>query len=106
MKKERSGRIVEKTPEEHATEVAQDFAQACRRKYMKGQDEHGGRLWRKPCWKFFEDEAVDIWVYFHVIREQLWKAIQISGKCKCKSCKEINNLLTKGNVEGKPEEEK
>jgi hypothetical protein len=47
-------------------------AEAIQSKYLRGQQEHGGRIWEKAgMLGHVEAEARDSMVYLHVLREQL-----------------------------------
>lgn len=61
-----------RTPESHATDLAQEAATLIRAKYEAGQREHGGELWRKTgIIDMAIDEAVDQIVYLLTLRDQL-----------------------------------
>lgn len=56
----------------HAARVASEVAEAIHAKYCKGQQEHGGQIWKKAgMLGHAEDEARDLSVYHHVLRDQL-----------------------------------
>lgn len=56
----------------HAARVATDVAEAVHAKYLRGQSEHGGRIWEKAgMLAHAENESRDLDVYQHVLREQL-----------------------------------
>ena len=46
-----------KTPEDHMKACMKAFGTAWREKYMKGQKEHGGKLWRKQCLPFLAKKS-------------------------------------------------
>ena len=84
-------------------------------KYVAGQQEHGGRLWRKPAMDFITEEIADLAVYWDVAMEQqadLKVEVGLAlGYCDPKSpaYKHIlraANILSFGNAEGEVEEEK
>ena len=62
----------------HEEEIADWFAKAMSKKYRAGQDEHGGKLWRKPMLKNMQDEVVDLVVYFHTHNMQQLKLTSMS----------------------------
>lgn len=61
------------TPEQelHLAEIKADFIKQVDAKYRKGQEEHGGNLWKKPgVLEMLMDECVDFFVYAYVLRQQ------------------------------------
>jgi hypothetical protein len=98
------------TPEEHVELIISDFAKQATKKYMKGQEEHGGRLWRKNCLPFMFEEVIDFYVYMHVVNAQLVEMkYLLKNAIALKDWELVEaayNLLTMGNKEGVPEEEK
>jgi hypothetical protein len=60
------------TPKEHLAEIIADTAIEIRKKYQKGQLEHGGNLRNKPgMLKMLEQEILDQVTYEHTLRSQL-----------------------------------
>ena len=51
--------------------ILADLVKDVSAKYRKGQDEHGGALWRRPVWKDTWDEVLDLCTYVHTLRLQL-----------------------------------
>lgn len=94
------------SPEEHAEKVVADFSFDAIKKYQAGQEEHGGRLWRKPVLEFAWEEVLDLPVYMHTLRHQHHKMKEIcaeglSGLCEPSvSLQKVFNILTCGNPEG------
>lgn len=57
--------------ENHLRDVKYDFLNEVDRKYRAGQIEHGGDLWMKPgVLEMALEEAVDMYVYLHVLKQQ------------------------------------
>jgi hypothetical protein len=105
------------TPEQHADDIVKWFKRNVEEKYFKGQKEHGGRLWRKPVLSMLRDEVVDAATYFEVLEAQHREAAFHLKLCMdaFNACSPDDaeshaicayNLLTIGNIEGLPEEEK
>lgn len=60
------------TPEQHAERVASEAHSLIVEKYVRGQREHGGELWRKQgIIDMAIDEAVDQVIYLLTLRDQL-----------------------------------
>ena len=57
--------------EKHLAGILADLVKDVSAKYRKGQDEHGGALWRRPVWKDTWDEVLDLCTYVHTLRLQL-----------------------------------
>ena len=57
--------------EKHLAGILADLVKDVSAKYRKGQDEHGGALWRRPVWKDTWDEVLDLCTYVHTQRLQL-----------------------------------
>lgn len=106
-------------PVEHLNHIVTWFIGHVTKKYMQGQHEHGGRLWRKPVWKFMRDEVIDMVVYFQVLEEQqqevMTKLEQALNELRNEGSdplivehfvQQAWNLLEHGNEDGTPEEEK
>ena len=61
------------TPEHelHLKAILETFAKDFSSKYRRGQEEHGGALWLRPCWSDAMAEAVDLVAYLYTHRIQL-----------------------------------
>lgn len=103
------------TPKEHAEYISQRAAHALKSKYMRGDAEHGGRLWRKATLDHIEDEILDLIVYYynhrdHVehIKDLLHRALdERHDQYRVeKHLTEALNILEFGNPEGVREEER
>jgi hypothetical protein len=57
--------------EKHLQGVLNDLIKDVDLKYRRGQEEHGGAIWRRPVWKDAWDEILDLTVYMHTMRLQL-----------------------------------
>jgi hypothetical protein len=57
--------------EKHLAGIIRDLTKDLDAKYRKGQDQHGGALWRRPVWKDAWDECLDLCTYLHTLRMQL-----------------------------------
>lgn len=95
------------TPEEHAHSVAQRTAQAIIKKYMRGQEEHGGKLWLQECLSKAREETIDLVVYLDVTTEQITyikdfinKAMNDPNINKELALTTIANIITTGNCLG------
>ena len=55
----------------HLATIVKDLANDVSAKYIKGQIEHGGALWRRPVWKDAWDEILDLCTYMHTLKLQL-----------------------------------
>lgn len=112
----------EATPEQHMDVIMEAFQAGWREKYMKGQDEHGGRLWRKQCLPFLLEEVLDFVSYVAVLPPQLKRVYALLGEARDlisegnftdEGLEDIDdrlersmNILNIGNEEGIPEEER
>lgn len=57
--------------ENHLLEIKAEFLHQVDKKYRKGQEEHGGNLWKKPgVLEMLMDECVDFFVYAYVLKQQ------------------------------------
>lgn len=99
-----------KTPEDHIEFITKKFSKRYREKYLAGQEEHGGRLWRKNTRKMLIEETLDFISYVDVIEEQLRDAelflLAAIGTKDWDMVEEAKNILVYGNPEGIPEEDK
>jgi hypothetical protein len=62
------------TPEQeaHIEKITNDFKKEAYAKYTKGQEEHGGDLWRKKhILDMLMEECMDFYIYAHTVRQQL-----------------------------------
>lgn len=59
------------SPEGHIAGIIERAAWALREKYLRGQDEHGGQLWRQPCLERAYEEVLDLMIYLDVVREHI-----------------------------------
>jgi len=57
--------------EKHLASILSDLVKDVDAKYRKGQEEHGGALWRRPVWKDAWMECLDLCTYLHTLRMQL-----------------------------------
>jgi len=105
----------------HESEIIDWFATTLSRKYRAGQEEHGGRLWRKPMLQHMIDEVTDLVVYLSTHRSQylrvvglLYCALEDMDNAESAGVDVIPgrdavqaafNLLAEGNEEGEEEEE-
>jgi hypothetical protein len=55
----------------HLATIINDLTNDVSAKYVKGQLEHGGALWRRPVWKDAWDEVLDLCTYMHTLKLQL-----------------------------------
>ena len=55
----------------HLQAVLETFTKDFSAKYRKGQQEHGGSLWLRPCWSDAMQEVVDLVAYVYTHRIQL-----------------------------------
>jgi hypothetical protein len=104
------------TPIEHVQKICAWFVQHAITKYMAGQEEHGGRLWRKPVWRYLRDEIIDMPIYFQVLEEQQTRVEVLLGDAlkgfvvedhpSYDSVQKAYNLIVYGNEDGIAEEEK
>lgn len=97
-------------PDHHVALVLDTLSDELPTKYMQGQREHGGNLWRKPVLDFMGEEVLDMVVYYDVLRRQndLLKQLCREGMAgssdSYQALQSIYNVLTVGNPEGVKEE--
>jgi len=95
---------------EHIAAIKTDLGKEIEEKYMAGQKEHGGKLWRKQVLPFAWEEVLDLPVYLHVLKQQHEEMKNICLKGMGGDIYEddalmmIYNILTIGNAEGVQEE--
>ena len=102
------------TPLSHAEDILSTFTVDAKAKYLAGQAEHGGRLWRKPVLPMLYQEVLDLPIYLltHMgqmarVRELVWSAFLESGTTASeKALLRVVNLLDYGNEEGVAEEDR
>ena len=106
------------TPEQHIQTLLDTFGAAARKKYDTGQEEHGGKLWRKPIMNYVMDEIIDMVIYWFTFRFQ-WqelRALLVSLELRVvddpdvpedvtETIGRIINLMDIGNPDGEWEEE-
>ena len=99
----------ELTGEHHAKYIADKARAAIYKKYMSGQEEHGGKLWRKTITPHILEEAIDQLVYVLTLRDQLDAAESMLGLAlstrNWDAVKQVHNILASGNPDGSQEEE-
>lgn len=97
------------SPLQHAHAIAAWVSSRLIRKYLRGAQEHGGCMWRKPTLDHIEGEIMDLLPYFHQLKRQ-----HEGGTMRLKDAiarrdwalaQEALNVLTVGNPEGQLEEE-
>lgn len=102
------------TTEQHKEYIFSTLKERGVSKYDVGQEEHGGRLWRKNVLSMMGDEIIDFVVYFSVLEQQVKRAAEILDDARSlhepynlqKEMTKAYNVLTIGNEEGIPEEER
>ena len=52
-----------KEHELHLASILESFVKTASKKYRKGQEQHGGALWLRPCWSDLMEELVDAVFY-------------------------------------------
>jgi len=57
--------------QKHLATIVKDLTHDVQEKYIKGQLEHGGALWRRPVWKDAWEEILDLCTYMHTLKLQL-----------------------------------
>lgn len=66
------------SPEGHIAAIIERAAGALRDKYLRGQEEHGGQLWRKPCLGRAYEEVLDLMIYLDVVQEHIQAIVEIA----------------------------
>ncbi len=94
----------------HARYIADKARDAIYKKYMSGQEEHGGKLWRKVVTPHILEEAIDQIVYVLTLRDQLEAAearlgLAISTR-NWDGVEQVHKILANGNPDGREEEER
>ena len=99
----------ELTGEKHAQYIADEARKIIYKKYMSGQEEHGGKLWRKKITPHILEEAVDQLVYILTLRDQLDTAESRLGLALSTrdwdAVEQVYKILATGNPDGREEEE-
>jgi hypothetical protein len=96
------------SPGDHITALIAELPSRLLDKYKAGQEEHGGKLWRKNCLGQLENELIDALIYFKVIEHQYELARQVlldalGGEISYEDAVDIvYGILTWGNIWGKP----
>ena len=60
-----------KEHELHLASIVETFVKDFSKKYRKGQEEHGGALWMRPCWADAISEVLDFVSYVYTHKVQL-----------------------------------
>lgn len=60
-----------KEHELHLASIMEVFVRDFSKKYRKGQEEHGGALWLRPCWSDAISEVLDLVAYVYSHKVQL-----------------------------------
>ncbi|NDB96004.1 MAG: hypothetical protein EBZ78_07575 [Verrucomicrobia bacterium] len=60
-----------KEHELHLASIMEAFIKDFSKKYRKGQQEHGGALWLRPCWSDAISEVLDLVSYVYTHKVQL-----------------------------------
>jgi hypothetical protein len=99
----------ELTGEQHAKYIADKARDVVYKKYMAGQEEHGGKLWRKKIAPHIREEAVDQLVYVLTLEDQLEAAEARLGLALStrdwSAVEQVHKILSVGNPDGFAEEE-
>ncbi len=97
------------TGEQHAEYISDEARKAVYNKYMAGQEEHGGKLWRKVITPHILEEAIDQLVYVITLRDQLEVAERRLGTALSTRdwgvVEQVHKILATGNPDGRTEEE-
>ena len=70
-----------KEHELHLASIMEAFVRDFSRKYRKGQEEHGGALWLRPCWSDAISEVLDLvaYVYSHKVQLSVIADLALKG---------------------------
>ena len=60
-----------KEHELHLASILEAFIKDFSKKYRRGQAEHGGALWMRPCWSDAISEVIDLVAYVYTHKVQL-----------------------------------
>jgi hypothetical protein len=104
-----------RTAAEFAEGISKWVVDNIQSKFWKGDNEHGGRLWRKQCLPHLREELIDAVTYLAVVEDQMQKArVLLSaalagvGEDRAENwglVAEAYNIMKHGNPEGETEEE-
>ncbi|HVB33692.1 MAG TPA: hypothetical protein VNJ52_04880 [Patescibacteria group bacterium] len=75
--------MTEPTKEEidaHIAFLEEEAKKDIRPKYLKGQDEHGGKLWEKNIVPLLDEEITDIKAYWPTLKRQIEKLVAAAEK--------------------------
>ncbi len=122
MSKQDDNYVVSPEAINHANYLSNKIAQRCEAKYLKGDKEHRGSLSRKMTLPHALDEALDLPIYLITLEDNIDEAIRhlriaegvlhgwsdMIEQCALVSnaVTQALNILTVGNPEGVPEEER
>ena len=70
-----------KEHELHLASIMEAFIKDFSKKYRKGQAEHGGALWLRPCWSDAISEVLDLvsYVYTHKVQLSVIADLALKG---------------------------
>lgn len=70
-----------KEHELHLQSILETFVRDFSKKYRKGQEEHGGALWLRPCWSDAISEVLDLvaYVYSHKVQLSVIADLALKG---------------------------
>ena len=70
-----------KEHELHLQSILEVFVRDFSKKYRKGQEEHGGALWLRPCWADAMNEVLDLvsYVYTHKVQLAVIADLALAG---------------------------
>jgi hypothetical protein len=99
-----------RTAAEFAEGISKWVVDNIQSKFWKGDNEHGGRLWRKQCLPHLREELIDAVTYLAVVEDQMQKArvllsAALAGAENWGLVAEAYNIMKHGNPEGETEEE-
>ena len=101
------------TPLSHAEDILNTFFIDAKAKYLAGQAEHGGRLWRKPVLPMLYQEVLDLPIYLLTLIDQIAEVKRLVGVAYWANKDNIEvdanltkamNILNFGNADGVAEE--
>lgn len=98
------------TPLAHAEDILNTFFIDAKNKYLAGQIEHGGRLWRKPVLPMLYAEVLDLPIYLLTLMDQVGEARKLLSIAMAaqnwNGVEAAYNMLAYGNAEGATEEDR
>ena len=70
-----------KEHELHLASIMEVFVRDFSKKYRKGQEQHGGALWLRPCWSDAISEVLDLvaYVYSHKVQLSVIADLALKG---------------------------